>query len=255
MRNRRTRYHAQQDVSPAEVIDLRPRLGFANLRGDLYGGVTAAVVVLPLALAFGVASGAGPVAGVYGAICVGLFAALFGGTPAQVSGPTGPMTVVMAAVYTQYAQDPAIAFTVVFLAGLIQIGLGVLRLGRFINLMPYPVIYFLGQAMGRRIYRASQGAQRHLPCDVGAHQRKSRQAAQGGNLQRRVGAGQPFQRRIHQGKTANRGQHRQNGAKGRAQAAQARAGSSGSCKTAGSYGVRLNTACTSGAKWARGGVG
>ena len=69
-------------------------------RGDFFGGVTAAVVALPLALAFGVASGAGAAAGLYGAIAVGFFAALFGGTPSQVSGPTGPMTVVMAAVIT-----------------------------------------------------------------------------------------------------------------------------------------------------------
>ena len=65
--------------------------------------MTAAVVALPLALAFGVASGAGPIAGLYGAIAVGFFASLFGGTPAQVSGPTGPMTVVMAAVVASHA--------------------------------------------------------------------------------------------------------------------------------------------------------
>jgi sulfate permease, SulP family len=115
-------------------------LHFRNLKGDIYGGVTAAVVALPLALAFGVASGAGPVAGVYGAIFVGFFAALFGGTPAQVSGPTGPMTVVSAALITQYAHEPAMAFTVIMLAGLLQIVFGIMRLGRYINLVPYPVI-------------------------------------------------------------------------------------------------------------------
>ncbi len=111
-----------------------------NLRGDLFGGLTAAVVALPLAIAFGVASGAGPIAGLYGAVCVGLFAALFGGTPSQVSGPTGPMTIVSASVFTQYAGEPALAFTVVMMAGLFQIAFGVMRLGRFVNLMPYPVI-------------------------------------------------------------------------------------------------------------------
>lgn len=111
-----------------------------NVRGDIYGGITAAVVALPLALAFGVASGAGPIAGLYGAIAVGFFAAIFGGTPSQISGPTGPMTVVMAAIVTQYAGNPAMAFTVVMLGGLLQILFGVLRLGRFINLMPFPVI-------------------------------------------------------------------------------------------------------------------
>ena len=112
-----------------------------NLRGDFYGGLTAVVVVaLPLALAMGVSSGAG----VYGAICVGFFAAIFGGTPAQVSGPTGPMTMVMAAVFSQYTtmfpDDPAygaaLAFTVVILGGVMQILFGVLRFGKFIELVP-----------------------------------------------------------------------------------------------------------------------
>jgi SulP family sulfate permease len=115
-------------------------IGFANAAGDLAGGVTAAIVALPLALAFGVASGAGPVAGIYGAICVGLFAALFGGTPTQISGPTGPMTIVSASLFTQFGDEPAIAFTVVMLTGLLQIGFGALRIGRYVNLMPYPVI-------------------------------------------------------------------------------------------------------------------
>jgi SulP family sulfate permease len=115
-------------------------LHFNNLRGDLFGGLTAAVVALPLALAFGVASGVGPIAGLYGAIFVGFFAAVFGGTPAQVSGPTGPMTVVMAAVVMQFAQQPAMAFTVVIMGGILQIVFGALRLGRFVTFVPFPVI-------------------------------------------------------------------------------------------------------------------
>lgn len=110
------------------------------MRNDLFGGLTAAIVALPLALAFGVASGAGPVAGLYGAICVGFFAALFGGTPSQISGPTGPMTIVSATVFTHYSSHPAQAFTVVMMAGLLQILFGYLKLGRYVNLMPYPVI-------------------------------------------------------------------------------------------------------------------
>ena len=72
---------------------------FANVRGDITGGITAGVVALPLALALGVASGVGPMAGMYGAIAVGFFAALFGGTPSQISGPTGPMVVVLAGLF------------------------------------------------------------------------------------------------------------------------------------------------------------
>ena len=116
-----------------------------NIRGDLFGGLTAAVVALPLALAFGVSSGAGPIAGVYGAIFVGFFAALFGGTSTQVSGPTGPMTVVMAAVFTQFSaidpeQGPMLAFTVVLLSGFFQVVFGLFKLGKYITLMPFPVI-------------------------------------------------------------------------------------------------------------------
>ncbi|ERN41842.1 sulfate permease [Rubidibacter lacunae KORDI 51-2] len=116
-----------------------------NIRGDLFGGITAAIVALPLALAFGVASGAGAIAGLYGAIFTGFFAALFGGTPSQVSGPTGPMTVVMASVFTQLiAASPengmAMAFTAVMLSGVFQILFGILKLGQFITLMPYTVI-------------------------------------------------------------------------------------------------------------------
>ncbi len=120
-------------------------LHFNNIRGDVFGGLTAAVVALPLALAFGVSSGAGPIAGLYGAIFVGFFAALFGGTPAQISGPTGPMTVVMAVIFTEYTsmdpvQGPVLAFTVVIMGGLFQIGFGLARIGRYINYVPIPVI-------------------------------------------------------------------------------------------------------------------
>ena len=120
-------------------------LHFKNIRGDVFGGITAAVVALPLALAFGVSSGAGAIAGLYGAVFVGFFAALFGGTPSQISGPTGPMTVVIATVFSGLvAKDPgtgaAIAFTVIMLGGIFQILFGVMRLGKYITLMPYTVI-------------------------------------------------------------------------------------------------------------------
>ena len=111
-----------------------------TFRGDLFGGVTAAVVGLPVALAFGVASGLGPVAGIYGAIAVGLFASIFGGTRSQISGPTGPMAVAMAVVVTTHASSLAEAFTIAIMAGLIQVLLGVLRIGRFVAYTPYSVI-------------------------------------------------------------------------------------------------------------------
>ncbi|WP_414545092.1 SulP family inorganic anion transporter [Nostoc sp. CCY0012] len=126
-------------------MSLTNTIHFRNLRGDLFGGLTAAIVSLPLALAFGVASGAGPAAGLYGAVCVGFFAALFGGTPTLISEPTGPMTVVMTAIVSSMiASNPenglAMAFTVVMLAGVFQILLGIFKLGKYITLMPYSVI-------------------------------------------------------------------------------------------------------------------
>jgi SulP family sulfate permease len=116
-----------------------------NFKGDLFGGVTTAIISLPLALAFGVASGAGAEAGLWGAIMVGFFAALFGGSTSLISEPTGPMTVIMTAVLTSMmAKYPetgvAISFTVVMMAGAFQILLGTLKLGKYITLMPYSVI-------------------------------------------------------------------------------------------------------------------
>ncbi len=121
------------------------RLSFAHWGPDLAGGLTTAIISLPLALAFGVASGAGPQAGLYGAVLVGLFAALFGSSTRLISEPTGPMTVIMTAVIANLVaanpeQGMAMAFTVVMVAGLFQILLGALKLGQFITLMPYAVI-------------------------------------------------------------------------------------------------------------------
>lgn len=112
----------------------------SNLRGDIYGGLTTGVVALPLALAFGEASGAGPIAGLWGAIIVGFFASLFGGTGANVSGPTGPMVVVFAGVFASLSGNPGLVFGAVVLAGVVQILFGVFRLGQYIRLVPYPVI-------------------------------------------------------------------------------------------------------------------
>ena len=112
----------------------------SNLRGDVMGGLTTGIVALPLALAFGEASGAGPIAGLYGAIIVGFFAALFGGTGSNVSGPTGPMVVVFAGVFATLAGDPALVFAAVVLAGIIQILFGIFKFGQFIRLVPYPVV-------------------------------------------------------------------------------------------------------------------
>lgn len=122
-------------------------LSTKHLSGDIFGGLTAAIVALPLALAFGVQSGMGAIAGLYGAIAVGIFAALFGGTNTQISGPTGPMAVVASSIIagevTYYGSLDAAIGTIVatfVLAGLFQILLGVFKIGQYIRYMPYPVV-------------------------------------------------------------------------------------------------------------------
>lgn len=123
-------------------------LDFSNFKGDMFGGITAGIVALPLALAFGVQSGLGAVAGLYGAIFISFFAALLGGTNTQISGPTAPMTavamVIIASIIGLNEGDmgkaiPAILM-VFLLAGLIQILFGVLKIGRYIRYIPYPVV-------------------------------------------------------------------------------------------------------------------
>ncbi|MCB0473278.1 MAG: SulP family inorganic anion transporter, partial [Flavobacteriaceae bacterium] len=129
---------------------------FSNFKGDAFGGLTAGIVALPLALAFGVSSGLGPGAGLFGAIFLSFFAALFGGTNTQISGPTAPMTavsmVVIAGIIAANDGDvnkalPAI-LTVFLLAGLLQIGLGILGLGKYIRYIPYPVVSGFMTAIG-----------------------------------------------------------------------------------------------------------
>jgi SulP family sulfate permease len=131
-------------------------LDFKHLKGDLFGGITAGIVALPLALAFGVSSGLGPSAGLYGAIFISFFAALFGGTSTQISGPTAPMTaismVIIAGIVASFDGDvqkalPAI-LTVFLLAGVFQIGLGLIGLGKYIKYIPYPVVSGFMTAIG-----------------------------------------------------------------------------------------------------------
>ena len=114
--------------------------GLQRFRGDLSGGFTSAVVTLPVALALGVASGLGAAAGLYGAIAVGFFAALFGGTRAQLSAPTAPTTVALAVILASLSANLTEALTVIVLAGLLQVLMGVSGIGRFVAYTPYVVV-------------------------------------------------------------------------------------------------------------------
>ena len=129
---------------------------FVHIKGDIFGGLTAGIVALPLALAFGVSSGLGPTAGLYGAIFLSFFAALLGGTNTQISGPTAPMTAVsMVIISTLIASNDGsvekalpIILAVFMLAGLMQVGLGFLKLGKYIRYIPYPVVSGFMTAIG-----------------------------------------------------------------------------------------------------------
>ncbi len=129
------------DRTPMKLYDTR------NLKGDLSGGVVAGIIALPLALAFGVQSGLGAAAGLYGAIAVGVLAAALGGTATQASGPTGPMTVVSASIVAMgiaragtIEAGMGIILLAFMLGGLVQIALGFLGVGKYIRYFPYPVI-------------------------------------------------------------------------------------------------------------------
>lgn len=120
---------------------------FKHFKRDFFGGITAGIVALPLALAFGLQSGMGAITGIYGAMILGIFASLFGGTATQISGPTGPMTVVSAMVVTSAIEvtgsleaGMGIIIGSFILAGILQIIFGVVRIGRYIRYIPYSVL-------------------------------------------------------------------------------------------------------------------
>ncbi len=120
--------------------DLKSNKLFKNLYNDFLGGVTSGIVAIPLALAFGVASGLGALAGLYGAIILCFVAALFGGAKPQISGPTGPMTVILAAAVATYPNNPEAIFTIIVMAGIVQVVLSMLNVAGMVKYVPYPVI-------------------------------------------------------------------------------------------------------------------
>lgn len=119
------------------------RFDFANIKGDMSGGLTSAIVALPLALGFGILATngdpSGAVAGLYGAVFTGIFASLFGGTPQQITGPTGGMTVILTQIFVQFHDINALLLACL-IAGILQIAMGLFKLGKFVSFIPQPVI-------------------------------------------------------------------------------------------------------------------
>ena len=134
------------------ITGWQPTYGLVNLKGDVFGGLVSAVMMVPVALGFGALSGLGPVAAFYGAVAVGFFTATFGGAAPMISGPSALITIFTAVIISSYADSLAEAFTIVMMAGLIQIAFGVLRLGRFANWLPFPVVRGVFVGVGGYIF-------------------------------------------------------------------------------------------------------
>ena len=135
-----------------QARDRRSGYGLGELKGDVFGGIVSAVMMVPVALGFGVLSGLGPVAAFYGAIAVGFFTAVLGGAAPMISGPSAIVTIFTAVIIGSYADSMAEAFTIVMLAGLMQILFGALRLGRFINWLPFSVVRGVFVGVGGYIF-------------------------------------------------------------------------------------------------------
>ncbi len=133
---------------PSFAVSSRINYGLSDLRGDVFGGLTAGGIVLSVAIGLGVISGLGPAAGLYGALAVGIFVALFGGTQGMIGGPNVAVSVVMAVVVAEYADSLAEAATIGILAGLIQMGFSLLRLGRHASYIPASLLSGFMTAIG-----------------------------------------------------------------------------------------------------------
>ena len=133
---------------PSFAVPRRINYGLSDLRGDVFGGLTAGGIVLSVAIGLGVISGLGPAAGLYGALAVGLFVTLFGGTRGMIGGPNAAVSVVMAVVVADYADSLAEAATIGILAGLIQMGFSLLRLGRHASYIPASLLSGFITAIG-----------------------------------------------------------------------------------------------------------
>ena len=122
--------------------------GLTTLRNDIFGGITTTAVLLPAALAYGVLSGIGPAAGLYGAVAAGFFAGLFGGTRAQITGPSAALAVVTAVIVANYAASLTEALMIVVMGGFLQVLLGLSRIGRYVAYTPYMVIAGFNSGIG-----------------------------------------------------------------------------------------------------------
>ncbi len=138
--------------SVRRITGWQPNYGLVNLKGDLFGGLVSAVMMVPVALGFGALSGLGPVAAFYGAIVVGFSTAALGAAAPMISGPSALITIFTAVIISSYADSLAEAFTIVMMAGLIQIAFGLLRLGRFANWLPFSVVRGVFVGVGGYIF-------------------------------------------------------------------------------------------------------
>ena len=129
------------------LFDLKQKVNYKN---EVLSGLTVALALVPEAIAFALIAGLSPLTGLYAAFSIGLITSIFGGRPGMISGATGAIAVIyvgMIAIIKKTNPDISVEeitqyiFATVILAGLIQIGVGLLRLGKFIRLVPHPVMF------------------------------------------------------------------------------------------------------------------
>ena len=139
----------------------------ACFQNEILSGLTVALALVPEAVAFAFVAGVDPLVGLYAAFMVGLLASIFGGRPGMISGATGSMAVVMVALVADHGVQ--YLFATVVLTGLLQIGAGVLRLGKFIRMVPYPVMLGFVNGLAIVIFLA-QLQHFQLPGSDGEHE-------------------------------------------------------------------------------------
>ena len=154
---------------PKLVTALRDGYGAADMRADLFAGLTVSVVALPLSLALAIASGVAPGRGLFTAVVAGAIVSLLGGSRYQIAGPTGAFVVVVAGVVQQFGYEGLVVATL--MAGLLLIATGAMRLGTYIKYIPFPVITGFTAGIAVVIFSSQLGdilglSLRHTPADA-----------------------------------------------------------------------------------------
>ena len=136
------------------MFDLRSQTP-ANTRSDILSGLTVALALVPEAVAFAFVAGVPPIVGLHAAFIVGLVTSIFGGRPGMISGATGALAVVLVSLVSEHGIQ--YMYAAVVLMGALQVLAGVLRLGKFIRMVPHPVMLGFVNGLAIVIFLAQLG--------------------------------------------------------------------------------------------------